>query len=85
MAGGSIFDRENITILPLMVIMICLIVFTVCFETLLHSVEHLFQNYPTKLKYLNKVYKELMILGFVSFSLLLTINFYPTIPSKTLL
>ena len=66
--------------------MVALIGFTVAFEYCLHHIEHQLRSHTHYLKILSKVYKELMILGFISFSILIVLQVFklPTTSSETL-
>ena len=56
--------------------MVALIGFTVAFEYCLHHIEHQLRSHTHYLKILSKVYKELMILGFISFSILIVLQVF---------
>ena len=56
--------------------MVSLIVFTILFESLLHRMERQLLAHTHYLKILSKVYKELMILGFISFSILIILQVF---------
>ena len=66
--------------------MVALIGFTVAFEYCLHHIEHQLRSHTHYLKILSKVYKELMILGFISFSILIVLQVFEltTTTSETL-
>ena len=66
--------------------MVALIGFTVAFEYCLHHIEHQLRSHTHYLKILSKVYKELMILGFISFSILIVLQVFDldTSTSETL-
>ena len=66
--------------------MVALIGFTVAFEYCLHHIEHQLRSHTHYLKILSKVYKELMILGFISFSILIVLQVFhlPINSSETL-
>ena len=66
--------------------MVALIGFTVAFEYCLHHIEHQLRSHTHYLKILSKVYKELMILGFISFSILIVLQVFSltTTASETL-
>jgi hypothetical protein len=81
--AGSVFDRSNLRLLPLTLIMIGLILFTMLFEKLIKRLDVSLAHDRTSMHMLTKVYKELMILGFISFMLLVIIDFI-TIPEEQL-
>jgi hypothetical protein len=63
--------------------MICLIVFTILFELGLAQLDTYMEQFPPYAVMLATIYKELMIMGFISFGLLLCIEFF-TLPSDYL-
>jgi hypothetical protein len=71
--GGSIFAL-HIDWYIVTSSMIGLVMFTMCLEHLLHMLEHSLRTHPAFLKMVGKMYKELMILGVVSFGLIMTIS-----------
>jgi hypothetical protein len=81
-AGGGACDIDNsifstgdqLNEKPTMWSLIALIVFTVFFEVGLHQLEHHVRHQPNYLVILGKIYKELMILGFISFILFVCIQ-----------
>ena len=70
--GGGIF-AAHMDWFIVTACMIGLVIFTMVLEHGLHVTEHSLRMHPAFLKMLSKMYKELMILGFVSFFLLLII------------
>jgi hypothetical protein len=67
-AGDQLNEKKT------MVALLGLVIFTVCFELALHLLEHNLRHQPNYLVILGKIYKELMILGFISFILFVLIQ-----------
>eukprot|EP00462_Mataza_sp_D1_P024096 CAMPEP_0175143994 /NCGR_PEP_ID=MMETSP0087-20121206/13831_1 /TAXON_ID=136419 /ORGANISM="Unknown Unknown, Strain D1" /LENGTH=541 /DNA_ID=CAMNT_0016428305 /DNA_START=97 /DNA_END=1722 /DNA_ORIENTATION=+ len=73
---GSVFALgEHIDVDLISYMMVGLIVFTIMFEVGIHKLEHYLQGNPVHMEALAKVFKELTILGFISFILLLIHEF----------
>lgn len=73
---GSVFALgEHIDVDLITYMMVGLIVFTILFEVAVHKLEHYVSDNPVQLEALLKVFKELTILGFISFILLLIHEF----------
>ena len=69
----SVFNA-NVDWTKLSICMIALIVFTIAFELMVHEIEHAVKPHKYYKEMVEKLFKELMILGFVSFSLLLAVE-----------
>jgi hypothetical protein len=68
----SVFTQwQHIDALLMSGIMVLLIVFTICFDLFLGLIEKRLLQHQHYMRILHQVYKELMILGFVSFTLLI--------------
>jgi len=77
--GGSVFQLgTQLDSVNTLVSLVILIVFTVCFETFLESLEDYFESLEEEgvlfLQIINKVCRELMIMGFISFFLFIMIS-----------
>ena len=74
MGGGILFtDTLDLRLVALMFVGI--LVFTLCFEHLTEWMEHTLAEHDHYLQMLAKVYRELMILGFISLGLVLSLEF----------
>jgi hypothetical protein len=79
-AGGAIFGGDvDFSLVSLNLIGI--ILFTIVFETLTEHLEEAVEESPVYLDVVHKVYKELMILGVLSFVLALSVEFGVHIPT----
>lgn len=73
---GSVFELgEHIDVDLITIFIIAMIVFTIGFEVSIHKLEHYLSSNPVYLEALLKVFKELTIMGFISFILLLIHEF----------
>ena len=72
--SSTIFSMPSLDMALATWMMIALIVFTISFEFFLHHVERQLLLHTHYLKILSKVYKELMILGFISFAILIVLQ-----------
>ncbi|KAF4039920.1 Mlo family [Phytophthora infestans] len=69
MAGGSVFQvGEDVELYQVVIVLSALAIFLVIFEAALHHLEHHLLAHNDKYQHmLQKVYRELMILGLISF------------------
>ncbi|RLN53974.1 hypothetical protein BBJ29_004897 [Phytophthora kernoviae] len=68
MAGGSVFQvGEDVELFQVVVLLSALAMCLLVFETALHHLEHHLSRYDKYQHMLKKVYRELMILGLLSF------------------
>jgi len=74
----------QLEVLPTTLSFIGIIFFTICFELLDHRLMHALEN-TIYLAMLQKIYKELTILGFISFGVFMTINTADNLHVPTLL
>ncbi|TMW55424.1 hypothetical protein Poli38472_010306 [Pythium oligandrum] len=64
--GGSLFHvGDNVSLARVLVFLSVLVVLVIIFEQLLHKLEHKTKRYRKYEEMLSKVYRELMILGFI--------------------
>ena len=85
-AGSQeIFDNSRSDFFYIAVMMIGIILFTVAFEAVTEWLEKALEDSPTYLDMVQKVYAELMILGFIAFVLTMFIEFGAKIPHHWLL
>lgn len=71
----SIFNRENLDVITMTIVMICLILFTIGVEVSLHKIHSLVKGITHWTGIFNKITQELMILGLISFALVLVLDF----------
>ena len=76
-SSSTIFSLPDLDFALATWCMIALIAFTILFETALHRLERSLTLHTHYLKVLARVYKELMVLGFISFAILICIQVLP--------
>ncbi|RLN56737.1 hypothetical protein BBP00_00007851 [Phytophthora kernoviae] len=78
MAGGSVFQvGEDVELFRVVLLLSALAVCLLVFETALHHLEHHLSRYDKYQHMLKKVYRELMILGLLSFIVKMLTELFP--------